>query len=106
MRTDQYQGHDYYLMDELLSDEHKLVRDSARAWVKKEMSPIIEEYYEKATFPRHVIPGMAEIGAFGPYIPEEYGARDWIRFPTVSSCRNSKDAIAVCGPHPLFKAHW
>ncbi len=73
MRTDQYQGHDYYLMDELLSDEHKLVRDSARAWVKKEMSPIIEEYYEKATFPRHVIPGMAEIGAFGPYIPEEYG---------------------------------
>jgi glutaryl-CoA dehydrogenase len=73
MRTDQYQGHDYYLMDELLSDEHKLVRDSARAWVKKEMSPIIEEYYEKATFPKHVIPGMAEIGAFGPYIPEEYG---------------------------------
>ncbi len=60
-------------MDELLSDEHKLVRDSARAWVKKEMSPIIEEYYEKATFPKHVIPGMAEIGAFGPYIPEEYG---------------------------------
>ncbi|MCA1750516.1 MAG: acyl-CoA dehydrogenase family protein [Cryomorphaceae bacterium] len=73
MRTDQYQGHDYYLMDELLSDEHKLVRDSARAWVKKEMSPIIEEYYEKADFPKHVIPGMAEIGAFGPYIPEEYG---------------------------------
>jgi glutaryl-CoA dehydrogenase len=73
MRTDQYQGHDYYLMDELLSDEHKLVRDSARAWVKKEMSPIIEEYFEKGTFPRHVIPGMAEIGAFGPYIPEEYG---------------------------------
>lgn len=73
MRSDQYQGHDYYLMDELLSDEHKLVRDSARAWVKKEMSPIIEEYYEKATFPKHVLPGMADIGAFGPYIPEEYG---------------------------------
>lgn len=73
MRTDQYNGHDYYLMDELLSDEHKLVRESARAWVKKEMSPIIEEYYEKATFPKHVIPGMAEIGAFGPYIPVEYG---------------------------------
>lgn len=73
MRTDQYQGHDYYLMDELLSDEQKLVRDTARAWVKKEMSPIIEEYFEKGTFPRQVIPGMAEIGAFGPYIPEEYG---------------------------------
>lgn len=73
MRTDQYQGHDYYNMDDLLTDEHKLVRETTRAWVKKEMSPIIEEYYEKATFPRQVIPGMAEIGAFGPYIPEEYG---------------------------------
>lgn len=73
MRTDQYQGHDYFEMDDLLSDEHKLVRETARAWVKKEMSPIIEEYFEKGTFPRQVIPGMAEIGAFGPYIPEEYG---------------------------------
>ncbi|NND94115.1 MAG: acyl-CoA dehydrogenase [Flavobacteriales bacterium] len=73
MRTDQYQGHDYYLMDELLSDEHKLVRDTARAWVKKEMSPIIEEYFEKGTFPKHVLPGLAEIGGFGPYIPVEYG---------------------------------
>lgn len=73
MRTDQYQGHDYFDMDDLLSDEHKLVRETARAWVKKEMSPIIEEYFEKGTFPRQVIPGMAEIGAFGPYIPEEYG---------------------------------
>ena len=73
MRTDLYQGHDYYQMDELLSDEHKLVRDSARAWVKKEMSPIIEEYFEKGTFPKQVIPGLASIGGFGPYIPVEYG---------------------------------
>ncbi len=73
MRTDQYQGHDYYLMDDLLTDEQKLVRDSARAWVKKEMSPIIEEYFEKGTFPKQVIPGLASIGGFGPYIPEEYG---------------------------------
>jgi len=73
MRTDQYQGHDYYMMDEMLTDEHKLIRDAARAWVKKEVSPIIEEYYEKAEFPKQVIPGLAEIGAFGPYIPEEYG---------------------------------
>ena len=46
MRTDQYQGHDYYLMDELLTDEHKLIRDAAREWVKKEVSPIIEEAAE------------------------------------------------------------
>jgi glutaryl-CoA dehydrogenase len=73
MRTDQYQGHDYYQMDDLLSDEHKLIRDTARTWVKKEVSPIIEEAFEKGKFPRHLTKGLAEIGAFGPYIPEEYG---------------------------------
>jgi glutaryl-CoA dehydrogenase len=60
-------------MDELLSDEHKLIRDSARAWVKKEVSPIIEDYYERAEFPNQIIKGLAEIGGFGPYIPVEYG---------------------------------
>ena len=73
MSKDQFQAHDYYLMDELLSDEHKLIRDSARAWVKKEVSSIIEEYYEKAEFPNQILEGLASIGGFGPYIPEEYG---------------------------------
>jgi len=73
MRTDQYNGHDYYNMDDLLTEEHKLVRDSARAWIKKEVSPIIEDAFEKGEFPKHLIPGLGEIGAFGPYIPEEYG---------------------------------
>jgi len=73
MRTDQYQGHDYYQMDDLLSEEHILVRDAARAWVKKEVSPIIEQAFEKGEFPRHLISGLAECGAFGPYIPAEYG---------------------------------
>jgi glutaryl-CoA dehydrogenase len=72
-KTDLYQAPDYYQLDELLTDEHKLVRDAARAWVKKEVSPIIDEHYEKATFPKHLLKGLAEIGAFGPYIPEEYG---------------------------------
>ncbi|MGB0137608.1 MAG: acyl-CoA dehydrogenase family protein [Flavobacteriales bacterium] len=73
MRTDQYQGHDYYLMDEWLTDEHKLIRDAARAWVKKDVSPIIEKCFEEGKFDRSLIPGLASIGAFGPYIPEEYG---------------------------------
>ncbi|NND76673.1 MAG: acyl-CoA dehydrogenase [Flavobacteriales bacterium] len=73
MRTDQYQGHDYYLMDELLSDEQKLVRDATRSWVKKDVSPIIEDAFEKGEFPRHLLKGLAEIGGFGPYIPQEYG---------------------------------
>ena len=73
MKTDQYVHPDYYDLDELYTDEHKLVRDAARAWVKKEVSPIIDECYEKAVFPKHLVPGLGEIGAFGPYIPEEYG---------------------------------
>ncbi len=73
MSTDRFESHDYYLMDDLLTDEHKLIRDSARAWVKKEVSPIIEDYYERAAFPSQIIPGLASIGGFGPYIPEQYG---------------------------------
>jgi glutaryl-CoA dehydrogenase len=73
MASDNFQAHDYYLMDELLSDEHKLIRDTARAWVKKEVTPIVEEACQKAEFPKQWIKGLAEIGAFGPYIPAEYG---------------------------------
>ncbi len=73
MATDRFQGHDYYLMDELLSEEHKLIRSSVRDWVKKEVSPIVEDACQKAEFPKQWIKGLAEIGAFGPYIPQEYG---------------------------------
>ena len=73
MKPDLFQAPDYYNVDELLTDEHKLVRDSAREWVKREVSPIIEDYAQKAEFPKQIIKGLAEIGAFGPYIPEEYG---------------------------------
>ena len=73
MASDMYEAPDYYGVDELLSEEHKLVRQSTRQWVKREVSPIIEEYAQKAEFPKQTIAGLAEIGAFGPYIPEEYG---------------------------------
>tara|TARA_R110002020_G_scaffold305613_1_gene521459 strand:+ start:1602 stop:2780 length:1179 start_codon:yes stop_codon:yes gene_type:complete len=73
MKPDLFEAPDYYNLDELLSDEHKLVRQAARDWVKRDVSPIIEEYAQKAEFPEQIISGLAEIGAFGPYIPEEYG---------------------------------
>lgn len=73
MKTDNYQHHDYYLVDELLTEEHKLIRDTVRAWVKKEVTPIIEDVCQKATFHKPWIKGLAEIGAFGPFIPQEYG---------------------------------
>lgn len=73
MRTDRFQHPDHYLMDELLTEEHKLIRDTVRAWVKKELSPIIEDYAQRAEFPKHIIRGLGEIGAFGPSLPAEYG---------------------------------
>ncbi|MBV6404658.1 MAG: acyl-CoA dehydrogenase family protein [Flavobacteriales bacterium] len=71
--TDLFQHHDHYLMDELLTDEQKLIRDTARKHVSKHLKPIIEERFEKAEFSKDIIPGLAEIGAFGPFVPEAYG---------------------------------
>lgn len=73
MKPDLFEAPDYYNLDELLTEEHKLVRDAAREWVKRDVSPIIEDAAQKAEFPKSIIGGLAEIGAFGPYIPEEYG---------------------------------
>ncbi len=73
MLQDNYQFHDYYNIDDLLTDEHKLIRESVRAWVKQELSPIIEDYAQRSEFPGQLIPGLAEIGAFGPTLPVEYG---------------------------------
>jgi glutaryl-CoA dehydrogenase len=73
MKPDLFEAPDYYQLDDLLTEEHKLVRDAAREWVKRDISPIIEDYAQKAEFPMQIINGLAEIGAFGPYIPMEYG---------------------------------
>src|ERR1700761_3523006 len=72
-KKDLFESPDYYLIDELLTDEHKLIRSSVRDFVKKEISPIIEDYAQRAEFPKQLIKGLAEIGAFGPTIPVEYG---------------------------------
>jgi glutaryl-CoA dehydrogenase len=72
-KTDQYEAPDYYLLDELLTDEHKLIRQAARDWVKKELSPVIEDHAQRGEFPKQLLKGLAEIGAFGPTIPVEYG---------------------------------
>jgi glutaryl-CoA dehydrogenase len=72
-KTDLFESPDYYQLDELLTDEHKLIRKSVRDWVKKEVSPIIEDYAQRAEFPKQLLKGLAEIGAFGPTIPTKYG---------------------------------
>ena len=73
MKPDLFEAPDYYNLDDLFNEEHKLVREAARDWVKRDISPIIDSYAQKGEFPKQIINGLAEIGAFGPYIPEEYG---------------------------------
>lgn len=73
MKTDNYRHPDYYQIDSLLTEEHKLIRESVRNWIKKEVSPIIDTHFEEATFPLCLIEGMAAVGSFGSYIPEEWG---------------------------------
>jgi glutaryl-CoA dehydrogenase len=73
MSQDLYQHPDYYLLDELLTDEHKMIRDMVRAWIKKEVSPNIEEWAQNCHFPKHLVPQMGELGVFGPTVPVEYG---------------------------------
>jgi len=71
--ADKYIHHDYYFVDDLLTTEHKLIRESVRAFVKEKVSPIIEDYAQRAEFPRHIVKELGAIGAFGPTIPTQYG---------------------------------
>lgn len=113
MKPDLFEAPDYYNLDELLSDEHKLVRQAAREWVKRDVSPIIEEYAQKAEFPEQIISGLAEIGAFGPYIPEEYGGAglDQISYGLImqeiergdSGVRSTASVQSSLVMYPIFK---
>jgi glutaryl-CoA dehydrogenase len=73
MQVDKFQYHDYYGVDDLLTDEHRLIRSTVRDVLKKELSPVINEYAQKAEFPQQCIKIFADLGAFGPTIPAEYG---------------------------------
>ena len=73
MSSDLFQSPDYYQLDDLFSEEHLMVREATREWVKRDVSPIIEDHAQRAEFPTELIKGLAEVGAFGPYIPAEYG---------------------------------
>ncbi len=72
-RTDLFQSPDYYLVDELFTDEHKMIREAVRNYVKKEISPIIEDFAQRAEFPEHIVKQLGDLGCFGPTIPHEYG---------------------------------
>ena len=113
MSIDLFQAPDYFQLDELLNDEHKLVREAARDWVKREVSPIIEDSCQKAEFPKHLISGLADIGAFGPYIPAEYGGAglDQISYGLImqelergdSGIRSTASVQSSLVMYPIFK---
>ncbi len=69
-----YKNPDYFNVDDLLTDEHKLVRQSVREWVNRRLKPVIDKYNHEHKFPEFIIKELGELGAFGPYIPEKYGA--------------------------------
>ncbi len=73
MAQDLFQSPDYFNVDELLTEEHKLIRETVRNYVKKEISPIIEDYAQRAAFPQQIVKQMGELGVFGPTVPTQYG---------------------------------
>lgn len=112
MKTDLFEAPDYYGLDDLLTEEHKLIRDAAREWVKREVSPIIEEHAQNASFPSHLLEGLASIGAFGPTIPEAYGGPglDYISYGILmqeiergdSGLRSTASVQSSLVMHPIF----
>jgi len=112
-KPDLYNHPDYYLMDELLTEEHKLIRQSVRDWVKKDLSPIIEDVAQKATFPMHMIKGLADVGAFGPQLPAEYGCggMDYITYGIImqelercdSGVRSTASVQGSLVMYPIYK---
>ena len=68
-----YEAPDYYAIEELLTEEERLVRDTARRFVEEEFQPHIVDAYRNGTFPMQLVPRLAELGFFGSTLPEEYG---------------------------------
>jgi len=73
---DSFVGVDYFNIESLLSEEEILVRDTVRDFVSQEIIPIIEKYNRESRFPMNLIPKMAELGIFGPTLPQKYGGAE------------------------------
>lgn len=73
LKADTFEGVDFYQLDELFTAEHKLIRESIRNFVKKEISPYIESWAQESHFPASIVKIMGDQGVFGPQIPIGYG---------------------------------
>ena len=76
MQKDNFESPDFYELDKLLTTEQILVRNSVRDWVKENVSPIIENYFLIGKFPKKLIKGLSEIGAFGAILPQKWGGSE------------------------------
>ncbi len=110
---DLFESPDFYAIDDLLTEEHKLIRSSVRSFVKKEISPIIEDYAQRAAFPHQLVKKFGEAGAFGPTIPAEYGGGglDYIAYGLImqeiergdSGMRSTASVQGSLVMYPIYK---
>ena len=113
LKQDRYEQPDFYAIDSLLTEEHKLIRSSIRDFVKKEISPYIEDWAQRAHFPYGIVKKFGEIGAFGPTIPHEYGGGglDYIAYGIImqeiergdSGMRSTASVQGSLVMYPIFK---
>jgi glutaryl-CoA dehydrogenase len=112
-KTDMFESPDFYMLDDLLTEEHKLIRSSIREFVKKEISPYIEDWCQKAIFPTDIVKKFGEIGAFGPTVSEQYGGGglDYISYGLImqeiergdSGMRSTASVQGSLVMYPIYK---
>ncbi|MEP0712788.1 MAG: acyl-CoA dehydrogenase family protein, partial [Algoriphagus sp.] len=113
LKQDTFEGVDFLDLDDLLTDEHKLIRTSIRDFVKKEISPYIEDWAQKAHFPSEIVKKFGDVGAFGPQIPEQYGGGglDYIAYGLImqeiergdSGMRSTASVQGSLVMYPIYK---
>jgi glutaryl-CoA dehydrogenase len=112
VRMDLFESPDYYQLDELLSEEHLMVRSAVRDYVKTSISPIIEDYAQRAEFPQQIVKQLGDLGCFGPTVPVEYGGGglDYISYGIMmqelergdSGVRSTASVQGSLVMHPIF----
>jgi len=113
MKQGRYEHPDFYIIDDLLTEEHKLVRSSIREFVTREISPYIEDWAQRAYFPFEIVKKFGEIGAFGPTIPQDYGGGglDYISYGIImqeieradSGMRSTASVQGSLVMYPIYK---
>jgi len=113
LKQDLFEHPDFYALDELFTEEHKLVRTSIRDFVKREITPYIEDWAQRAYFPYDIVRKFGEIGAFGPTVPTEYGGGglDYISYGLImqeiergdSGMRSTASVQGSLVMYPIYK---